>query len=184
MTTVHEVNEERKAAHGTLDNTYAMFPVGAKVQVIIKAQDFCFFSGRETGTVIRNGERYLSIIVGFDEPISFIGGLIEEFNFEPSDLIILPPRQPQQRVAPPGTDFSPFGGGWNFRIIRHPPCGPDPGCLEWAEVYYDKQDHPHAWGRACTIADDIDGFRWILGELGKALEKPVLLFKDGKLREE
>lgn len=82
----------------TRDNTYAMFPVRSRVKVIVPAQDFYFFNG-ETGTVIKNGGRYLSIIVQFDEPRHFEGGYIQhDFNFEPQDLILLPEQPKKEKV--------------------------------------------------------------------------------------
>lgn len=90
----------------------ADFPVGTRVRVVCRGQDFMFFRGTETGKVVRNGDRYLSIEVRFDEPI-YVGGpdptpkgfktwsverrnlwleshcrRMDEFNFEPSDLIV------------------------------------------------------------------------------------------------
>lgn len=83
---VWEANQEEKAKWGTLENTFADFPVGTPVKVICKAQDFCFFFG-ETGKVIRNNGKYLGIIVKFDEPRRYESGHVQEtFNFAPSDL--------------------------------------------------------------------------------------------------
>lgn len=67
----------------------ADFPVGTRVRVVCKMQDWAFFRGTETGEVIRNGNRYLSIIVRFDEPMHYEDGHIRtEHGFEPSDLVI------------------------------------------------------------------------------------------------
>ena len=67
----------------------ADFPVGTRVRIISPMVDFTWFRGDEKGTVIRNGNRYLSIIVEFDEPMRYEGGYVKtEHGFEPSDLII------------------------------------------------------------------------------------------------
>lgn len=82
--------QELKQKHNTIKNTYKMFPVGTKVQIITVAQDFNFFSGTETGVVVKNPERYLGIIVKFDVPRHFENGYIQtKFGFDPSDLIVL-----------------------------------------------------------------------------------------------
>lgn len=87
---VAEVNEERRTKYNTHTNTFEMFPVGTKVQIICVAQDFHFFKGTETGTVKENKGKYLGIIVKFDKPRQFTGGFVqEEFNFEPKDLIVI-----------------------------------------------------------------------------------------------
>lgn len=84
---VADINDERRAKYKTLSNTYKMFPVGTKVQVICVAQDFHFFSGKETGVVIRNDGKYLGIIVKFDDKYKR-----PDFNFEPKNLIVLEAR--------------------------------------------------------------------------------------------
>ncbi len=85
---------------------FADFPVGTRVRVVCRTQDFMFFAkgGMQgpTGTVIRNGGRYLSIIVKFDKPRPYHKNVWcevspcsnpahadyqTEFNFEPDDLI-------------------------------------------------------------------------------------------------
>lgn len=87
--TMFDVMCETKKKYNTENNTFDMFPVGTKVRVITPCQDFHFFYG-ETGVVTKNGGRYLSIIVEFDEPRHFEGGHIQyDFNFEPSDLLLL-----------------------------------------------------------------------------------------------
>lgn len=87
---VGDLIDEQKTIYNTKKNTYDMFPVGTHVQVITKGQDQHFFKGSETGTVIRNLGRYLGIIVAFDEARKFEDGFIQkDFNFEPSDLIVL-----------------------------------------------------------------------------------------------
>ena len=83
-----DVNQENIKIYGTKDNTYDDFPVGTLVKIICCSQDFCFFYG-ETGKVIRNGGRYLSIIVEYDTPRQYKDGTIEKsFNFCPDDLVI------------------------------------------------------------------------------------------------
>jgi len=84
--------KKEKEKYGTLGNTYEMFPVGTRVQVITLGQDMIFFNGNEIGTVIRNSGNYLGIIVKFDEEYQKhykSGYIMEEFNFKPEDLIIL-----------------------------------------------------------------------------------------------
>jgi len=88
--TVWDMIKERKKQYNTANNTYEMFPVGTRVQVITPGQDLNFFYD-ETGVVISNSGKYLGIIVKFDEPRYFESGYVQEiFNFEPSDLIVLP----------------------------------------------------------------------------------------------
>lgn len=90
MATVWDMNQERKDRFKTRENTFDMFPVGSRVQIICVACDHHFFDGSEEGKVIRNENRYLSIIVEFDEPRHFEGGGIQkEFGFNPDDLILL-----------------------------------------------------------------------------------------------
>lgn len=68
---------------------YVKFPVGTRVRITCKWQDFNAFFG-ETGKVVRNAHRYLHIIVRFDEPRHFVDGTVQyEFGFEPDDLEIL-----------------------------------------------------------------------------------------------
>jgi len=87
---VWDVNQFRKRAFGTLNNTFEQFPVGKKVRIICVGQDMTFFRGNELGTVIKNSGDYLGIIVEFDKPRHFVGGYVQEsFNFEPSDLLPL-----------------------------------------------------------------------------------------------
>lgn len=90
MASVGEMIRKQKDKYNTHGNTYDMFPIGTKVQVITLGQDFNFFNGTEVGEVIKNGGKYLSIIVKFDEPRHFKDGYIQtEFNFEPDDLTVL-----------------------------------------------------------------------------------------------
>ena len=89
MATVWDMIKERKKQYNTINNTYEMFPVGTRVQVITPGQDLDFFYD-ETGVVVSNSGKYLGIIVKFDEPRYFESGYVQEiFNFEPSDLIVL-----------------------------------------------------------------------------------------------
>ena len=53
------------------------------------AQDHYFFY-EEEGAVESVDIHYLGIMVRFDEPRHFVGGMVQEtFNFNPSDLLIL-----------------------------------------------------------------------------------------------
>jgi len=84
-----ELSKELKKQHKTEKNKHGDFPVGAKAKVITPCQDFHFFYG-ETGKVIRNNGGYLGIILEFDTPRVFEGGMIQKvFNFNPSDLILI-----------------------------------------------------------------------------------------------
>jgi hypothetical protein len=90
MATVSDAIKKQKEKYNTKGNTFDMFPIGTKVQVITKCQDFNFFSGTETGTVIGNKYRYLAISVKFDKPKHFKGGDVQEsFGFNPDDLIVI-----------------------------------------------------------------------------------------------
>lgn len=83
---LYQTSKEAQEAYGTTDNTYDDFPIGTDVKIITLCQDFHFFYG-ETGKVISNEGRYLSIIVEYDEPRKYEDGTIEKtFNFNPSDL--------------------------------------------------------------------------------------------------
>ena len=87
-----QANKEQQEKYGTLNNTHDMFPIGSKVRVICLCQDMYFFNPdtqNTYGTVIRNGGRYLSIIVQWDEPRHYEGGYIQtEFNFDPKDMVL------------------------------------------------------------------------------------------------
>ena len=65
------------------------FPIGTKVKVICKCQDFHFFNG-ETGVIEGSQNDYLGLIVRFDKPLEFDThtgkGVKETFNFGPDDL--------------------------------------------------------------------------------------------------
>lgn len=93
MSSVFNVNEGRREYHNTGNNTFKDFPIGTRVMVICICQDFMFFEGNETGKVIRNSGDYLGIIVEFDEPRKFNNNYLQkEWNFSPTDLIILSDR--------------------------------------------------------------------------------------------
>lgn len=90
MTSVFDKIQEQKEKYNTKNNTFDMFPIGTKVQVITLGQDHYFFSGKETGIVIKNSGEYLGIIIQFDKARHFEDGYIQtSFNFEPEDLIVL-----------------------------------------------------------------------------------------------
>jgi len=72
MTSIKQINDDQRNKYKTLHNIYEQFPVGTHVQIIVVAQDFTFFSGTETGVVIKNSGNYLGIIVAFDPPLDFM----------------------------------------------------------------------------------------------------------------
>lgn len=68
---------------------FAEFPVGTRVKIKSHWVDFYPFYG-ETGKVIRNSGRYLSIWVKFDEPRYFEGGHVQkDWGFNPKDLELI-----------------------------------------------------------------------------------------------
>ena len=76
---------------GTLNNTVALFPVGALVRVVCLAQDFRFFHG-QTGRVTKNDpvRRYYPIEVTFDEPMRYDdGSQLDAFGFNAEDIGLL-----------------------------------------------------------------------------------------------
>jgi len=82
------------------EDAWDLFPVGQRVRVIRSGVDFVFFRGDETGTVIRNGHRYLSIIVEFDVPFRYLDDRRPEgywdrteHGFNPDDLLPIPDRR-------------------------------------------------------------------------------------------
>ncbi len=86
---LHEIRLKNQIIYNTNNNTFDDFPVGRKVKVITPCEDFSFFYG-ETGEIIKNSGRYLSIIVKFDKPRHFENGHIQtDFNFNPKSLCIL-----------------------------------------------------------------------------------------------
>ena len=112
--TVWDINQEQKLKYCTNLNTFDMFPIETKVQVITVCQDHNFFTGTEKGKVIRNSGEYLGIIIKFDEPIQYKDGSIRtEFNFNPTDLIVLekapeeeePIGDDPNEALDPATDF-------------------------------------------------------------------------------
>ena len=60
------------------------FPVGAKVRINTKFQDFAFFNMQETGKVIKNTGDYLGVIVKFDEKYKR-----PNWSFNPEDLVLI-----------------------------------------------------------------------------------------------
>ena len=89
MTSLYDSDQAKKKQYKTLKNTYDMFPVGSRVQVICQCQDFYFFYD-ETGKVTKNSGKYLGINVQFDEPRHFQDGSIQtDFNFAPDDLLCI-----------------------------------------------------------------------------------------------
>lgn len=86
---VWDLVQEAKDQYKTRKNTFDMFPIGTRVKVITPCQDFNFFWG-ETGKVISNGKKYLTIQVEWDDPRHFTDGYIETgWGFNPDDLIVL-----------------------------------------------------------------------------------------------
>jgi len=86
--TLGDLNKEQRKMYGSESNTFEDFPVGTHVKIICACQDFHFFYG-ETGKVIKNEGKYLSIIVEYDEPRHYEDGTIEKtFNFNPNDLVL------------------------------------------------------------------------------------------------
>ncbi|MDI6787999.1 MAG: hypothetical protein QME51_06480 [Planctomycetota bacterium] len=82
--------QKQKTKYNTKKNTYKMFPIGTRVQVITLVQDYYFFNGTEKGTVVKNTGKHLGIIVEFDKQREFQDGYIQkEFGFLPDDLIVL-----------------------------------------------------------------------------------------------
>ena len=83
---LREVRLEAVEKYNTGSNTYDDFNIGDNVKIITPCQDFYFFNG-ETGKVIKNSHKYLSIRVEFDEPRHFEDGYIQkDFGFNPEDL--------------------------------------------------------------------------------------------------
>ena len=79
---------------------------------------------------------------------------------------------------------------WNFRVMRHKSVDPDGNVeesLAMHEVYY-KSDRPakaeeslsdigYSANPATPVADDLDGLRFVLTEMIRALDKPILEYK-------
>jgi len=100
MPSVADVIKKQKEKYNTINNTFNMFPIGTKVQVITLGQDHNFFDGTETGIVIKNSGRYLGIMIKFDNPRHFSDKYIQkEFNFEPNDLIVLEKNKYETRIC-------------------------------------------------------------------------------------
>lgn len=50
------------------------------------------------------------------------------------------------------------------------------------EVYYSESGEPHGWADEITPYSDegLDGLRWVLEQMIKALDKPILEYKEEK----
>jgi hypothetical protein len=89
---IADVNQAQKEKYKTLSNSYMDFPIGSRVRVICVAQDMYFFDPETqdlSGTVIRNSGDYFGIIVQWDSPRQYETHLQTEFNFEPTDLVLI-----------------------------------------------------------------------------------------------
>lgn len=98
-----DANNDAIKNHKTKDNTFEMFPIGSRVKVICVCQDYYFFNHEKentNGTVIRNSGKYLGIIVKWDEPRQYECHFQEEFNFEPSDLVLLDEKPEPIKIEP------------------------------------------------------------------------------------
>ena len=85
---VGQLSDENYELYNTLSNTYDDFPIGTKVKIITRCEDFMFFYG-ETGKVIRNNGQYLGICVEFNKPRYFEDRQMQTgFNFNPQSLYI------------------------------------------------------------------------------------------------
>lgn len=89
------------------EDAWDLFPVGQRVRIIRSGVDFESFRGDETGTVIRNGHRYLSIIVEYDKPRRYRDdtnpkGYWEkrEHGFNPDDLLPIQDRRHPRESQP------------------------------------------------------------------------------------
>jgi len=83
---------KRVLNHGA---TWKDFPVGTKVKIVCLCRDFYFFYG-ETGVVTQSSDKYLGIVVTFDEPRHFestvgspTGYVQYQFGFKPEDLVVI-----------------------------------------------------------------------------------------------
>jgi hypothetical protein len=97
--------EKAKDVTPPAEDAWDLFPIGQRVRIIRASVDFEFFRGDETGTVVRNEHRYLSIIVRYDQPRRYqdetkVKGFREkwEHGFNPDDL--LPIQERRQQSAP------------------------------------------------------------------------------------
>jgi len=91
--TIADLAKEAIESYKTANNTFDMFPFGARVKVITPCEDFTFFYG-ELGKVVKNTGTYLGICVEFDEPRVYKDGTVmKQFNFNPKSLVIIPNKQ-------------------------------------------------------------------------------------------
>lgn len=73
---------------------------------------------------------------------------------------------------------------WNYRIVRRVherKTGPDEVMLYVHEAYYPKRGaKPDSITNDPIVifGEDTDGIRWVLGQIEKALEQPVLNYED------
>lgn len=74
-------NKKAAVKYKTVDNTYADFTVGTKVEVICGCRDFTFFADRTPGVIVENNGGYLGLIVMFKDGSTH--------NFKPIDLRIV-----------------------------------------------------------------------------------------------
>ena len=70
---------------------------------------------------------------------------------------------------------------WNYRVLHETGVGPEGEPWETYaihEVYYadEEQTQVAGWTEnpAAVLADDQEGLKWVLGEMLKAIDKPVL----------
>ncbi len=85
---VGQLSTDNKELYETLDNTFGDFPIGTRVKIITRYEDFTFFYG-ETGKVIKNSGNYLGISVRFDKPRHYKdGSILTGFYFNPQSLYI------------------------------------------------------------------------------------------------
>jgi hypothetical protein len=88
--TIQDLHDTQVKKYNTSKNTWEMFPRGTRVKVITPCQDFHFFNEKETGTVESVTNKYLGIIVKFNNPRHFTDGLVQShFGFNPEDLCVL-----------------------------------------------------------------------------------------------
>ncbi len=78
---------------------------------------------------------------------------------------------------------------WNYRVLRedHPyGDGEIDTTHTIVEAYYeDGETVPHAHAEASLYSiEGVDGLQWTLDKFAQALERPVLVLRNGKLEEE
>lgn len=89
---LYDVIQEEKRQNNTLQNKHSDFKVGDRVKVVVSCQDMYFFDPKTqnlNGTVVRNSGSHIGIIVKWDEPRHYESHVQHEFNFEPTDLVLL-----------------------------------------------------------------------------------------------